>query len=147
MASPGRLNLRVLTPARVALDRQADYLVLRCVEGDKGVLPNHERYIARLQSGMLQVYDGKDLSDNLFVMGGTAIVEDNNVTVLSEMAGGVEEVKIALQRIEEELELRRQDEMRSDVEIHRAEVALRNALVIMDVSSYTVFSPKKDSRE
>jgi len=141
------LKLRVLTPRRVALEREADFVVLRCVEGDKGVLPGHERFVARLSPGMLRVFVNKSLTDSLFVMGGTARVEDNTVTVLSELAGGPEDVQRALSAIEGQLEERRQEEQRSDVEIHRAEVALRSALVQMDVSSYTILGAKRGEHD
>jgi len=137
------LKLRVLTPRRVALEREADFVILRCAEGDKGILPGHERFVARLAPGMLRVFSGKALTDSLFVLGGTARVENGTVTVLSELAGGPDEVQRALSVIESQLEERRQEEQRSDVEIHRAEVALRSALVQMDVSSYTILGAKR----
>lgn len=141
------LTLRVLTPSKKVLERPADFVILRCAAGDKGVLPGHERYVARLAPGMLRVYMGKELSGSLFVMGGTVRVEDDQITVLTEMAGGVEEVKLALRQVEARLEQRRQEELRSDVEIRRAEAALRNALVLMDVNPYTVMSTQRDAYE
>lgn len=139
MSGPG-LMLRVLTPVKKVLECPADFVILRCADGDKGVLPGHERYVSLLTPGMLRVYTGKELSSSLFVMGGMARVEENLITVLSEMAGGVEEVKEALSHLEARLEQRRREELRSDVEILRAEAALRNALVLLDVNPYTVMS-------
>lgn len=134
------LTLRVLTPTHLVLEEAVDFVVLRCVDGDKGILPNHEPWASRLDLGMLRAYQNKQLLHNLFVMGGTALVQGGTLTVLSEMAGGQKEVEAALQKLEAQLEARRQEEMRSSVDIQRAEVALRNALVHMDVSSYTVMN-------
>lgn len=134
------LTLRVLTPAKKVLEGTADFVILCCTDGDKGILPGHERCVVRLAPGMLRVYAGKELRESLFVMGGIARVEGSQVTVLSEMAGGAEEVRQALRQVEARLEQRRQEELRSDVEIRRAEAALRNALVLMDVNPYTVLS-------
>ena len=122
----GRLSLSVHIPSRSVLTRQADLVVVRCVEGDKGILPGHERFVGRLVPGMLRVYADGQLEESLFVLGGTLRVADNTVVVLTPLAGGREEVEAELARMEEELAQRRQDEERSDANIHRAEVALRN---------------------
>ena len=146
MSAPG-LTLRVLTPAKKVLERPADFVVLHCADGDMGILPGHERYVALLAPGMLRIYAGKEPEESLFVMGGMVRVAENQITVLSEMAGGPEEITQALRQVESRLEQRRQDELRSDVEIRRAETALRSALVQMDVNPYTVLSRHREAYE
>ena len=144
--SADKLTLRVFTPLQKAYVRQADYLLLRCIDGDKGILPAHESCTSILGYGMLTLYENKQVVDSLFVMGGIATVENGVVTVLSEMAGGPDEVEHALERLEAAKEARRLEEERSAIDIQRAEVALRNALVHMDVSSYSVLSAQQDRK-
>ena len=139
-----KLNLRILTPTRTVLETQADFVVLRCSDGDKGVLPNHESFIAKLDMGLLQAYVDKQVTDRLFVMGGSVIMDKGDLTVLSPVAGNQEEVERDLHRIEEQLAERRHEELMSQVDIRRAEVALRNAFVDVDVSSYSVLSASRD---
>lgn len=134
----GRLKLSLLTPTKPVLNCEADMVIARCAEGDIGILPGHERFVGRLVPGMLRVHSGGELIESLFVLGGTLHVSDNNVVVLTPIAGGREDVKAELGRMEQERAERQRDERRSDANILRAEVALRNALVQMDVSAYSV---------
>ena len=131
----GRLSLSVHIPSRSVLTRQADLVVVRCVEGDKGILPGHERCgppCARYAAGLR-----RQPEESLFVLGGTLRVADNVVVLTpGRWPGGVE---AELARMEEGW-LSAAKTRRSDASIHRAEVALRNALVQMDVSALACYA-------
>lgn len=140
---PGEaLRYRVLTPGGEVAAGEAASVVLRGAEGDFAVLPGHMPAAFVLSPGQLRAFGGQGEAESLFVMGGIARVAGDTLTVLSEMAGGQEEVAAALERLEGLREERRAEEQRSGLDIQRAEVALRNALVQMDVSSYSVLAER-----
>ena len=142
-----KLSLRVLTPTRTVLEAEVDSVTLRSVEGDKGILVNHEPYTAKLETGPLRAYIGRELTHDLYVLGGTAMVQDNRVTVLTGTAGSREDVETDLRQLQDQLAARREEELRSQTDIHRAEMALRSLLVQTDVSSYTVISEQGKNDE
>lgn len=136
------MTLRVMTPRKKVLETEATQVVLRCADGDMGVLPRHEPFAAVLQMGMIKVYEGRDIIMEFFALGGIVTFQDDVILVMSEMAGGPGEVEESLRTMEAALEERRQEEARSSAEVQRAEVALRNALVHMQIGSYALTGDK-----
>lgn len=141
------LALRVLTPARTVLEKQVDFVLLRTTEGDMGVLHGHEPCAALLDAGALRAYQNRRETDVLMLMGGFATVRENTVTVLTTFAEPPDRVEDALAKIEEERAQNRLRERSADLEIHRAEKALRQTLVKMDISSYSLIKGKEEQGE
>lgn len=135
-----QLNLRVLTPTKIVADKPVEYVVMATEEGDMGVLPGHARCAVHLGEGMLRIYQGKTIVEKIFVLGGMASVDANSVTILAPVAGDAEDVRQALERMEKAIEERKSEELRSTIDVQRAEAALRNALVSLDVSVFSVIS-------
>lgn len=135
-----RLTLRVLTPTKIVTDKPVEYVVLATEEGDMGVLPGHARLAVHMGEGMLRIYQGKKVVEKIFILGGIASIDAGSVTVLSPVAGDAEDVKQALLLMEKAVEERKSEEVRSTLDVQRAEAALRNALVSLDVSVFSVIS-------
>lgn len=134
----GKLTLRALAPDRTVLEQEADFLVLRTVEGELGVLPGHEPCALMLDNGMLRVYEDKKQTASLVVLTGVATVEGDTVTVLSPLMERPDRIEALLADLERQREEKQKQEERSALEIHRAETALRRMLVEQDVSAYSV---------
>ena len=80
-----RIHLRIVTPTGTALERDVNYVNLPTPGGSVGILANHAPMLCAVGKGKLRcrVEGGESL---VFVAGGVASVEDNEVTVLAEEA-------------------------------------------------------------
>lgn len=130
-----RLQLEIVTPDRVVLRQEVDYVSLPGVEGDFGVLPDHIPYFAALRTACMHYEaDGKTIWACL--TGGFAEVADNRVQVLADTAELAEEIDVARaetarKRAEEHLEEAKRDHT---INVMRAEAALQRALVRLQAS-------------
>ena len=80
-----RIHLRIVTPTGTALERDVNYVNLPTPGGSVGILANHAPMLCAVGKGKLRCRfaGGESL---VFVAGGVASVEDNEVTVLAEEA-------------------------------------------------------------
>jgi len=134
-----KLTLRIATPECVKFDEKADMVIMRCVTGDMGVLPNHEHCSAILDFGILRILNDDD-ERRMAVFGGIAQVRDNTVTILANDAQWPEDIDIALVEAEHETVSRRLQENIDDLQIQKDQVLLRRTLVQMEVSSYPILA-------
>ena len=141
----GSLTLKVLTPDRTVLARGVDEVILRTCEGDLGILPGHEPCSVLLDYGVLRAYDGKDQVEVIAVMRGFATVRDNEVVVLSAVAERPDRIEALLEDMERQRTESKRREERFDLEITRAETALRRALVGMDISSHAILRGNEET--
>jgi len=133
----GKLQLEIVTPDRVVLSKEVDYVSLPGVEGDFGVLPEHIPYFAALRVACMHYeVDGKMAW--ACVTGGFAEVADNRVQVLvdtAELADEIDEnrAEAAFRRAQTRLEQAKQLNT-SNINIMRAEAALRRAIARLQAS-------------
>lgn len=130
-----QLRFRLMTPKSTLFDDDVGFVLLRTTKGDMGILPGHAPYAALLAEGMLRIFAEKQELDAFRVYGGTASVQDNVLTVLTPFAGRPEELEALLAEQEEARSQRRLREAAANLEMHRAEEALRRALVHLEVSA------------
>lgn len=129
-----KLHLKVVTPTHVLYDDDTDFVVLRTLEGEKGILPGHETCGVILDYGLLKIYQGKEMTESLSVLGGFAIVDNNEVKVLSTLAERPEDMdRLRTQRARFRAEALKQQKD-SDISTHRAQLMLRRALVSKEFS-------------
>ncbi len=84
-----RIHLRIVTPTGTALERDVNYVNLPTPGGPVGILANHAPMLCAVGKGKLRCrFEGGE--SLVFVAGGVASVEDNEVTVLAEEAESVE---------------------------------------------------------
>jgi F-type H+-transporting ATPase subunit epsilon len=79
------LRLRVVTPARPVADVEADTVVCPGSEGQFGVLPGHEPFLAPLAEGNVE-WDERGRRRRVAIAGGFAQVTADAVTVLADSA-------------------------------------------------------------
>ena len=130
--SSKKIRLRVLTPTATKIDSEIDMAILRAVDGEMGVLPDHATYLCALADGVLRALD-QGRERKIAVFGGVAEIRDNVLTVLTDEAHLPDEIdldqtKEARERLEQELQ-----EHTDDKEIQRAEILLRRMLVKAEV--------------
>jgi F-type H+-transporting ATPase subunit epsilon len=75
------LNVRVITPDKVVWDNDVQEMILPSTSGQLGILPGHAPLTTALSSGVMRIRIDKEWK-NIALMGGFALVEDNDVKVL-----------------------------------------------------------------
>jgi F-type H+-transporting ATPase subunit epsilon len=133
------LTLRVITPDRIAFDREVSSVVIPAVDGWIGILPRHAPMVAALDTGLLKFKDG-DKQGVIFVSGGFAEVRANTVRVVTEAGEHPTEIDEARAR---EAEKRARDRITAGkaaigepIDLLRAEAALRRSLMRLRAREY-----------
>jgi len=121
------LRLDIVTPDKVVLNAEVDYVGADGVDGQFGLLPDHVPMLSALKVGELY-YRQSGETHWVFVSGGFAQIADNKVTVLAESAElssdiDVERAEQAKARAEAYLR-----DPKPDTDVLRAELALQRAI-------------------
>ena len=75
------LQVCIMTPDRIFLNQQAEEMILPTNTGQMGVLTNHAPLITALDIGVMLIRAKNDWT-TIALMGGFALVKQNQVTVL-----------------------------------------------------------------
>jgi F-type H+-transporting ATPase subunit epsilon len=126
------LKLEIVTPDKLVLSEEVDYVGAPGYEGEFGVLPNHIPFLSALQIGNLYFKKG-GRSHFVFVSGGFADVSNNKVTILAESAEKAEDIDIERARKARERAEQRLAQQKEKVDYARAQAALHRALARMRV--------------
>jgi F-type H+-transporting ATPase subunit epsilon len=121
------IHLEIITPDVAVFNDEVESVIVRALDGDLGILPQHAPLIASLDIWPLSYT--KDGSKKLvFVAGGFLEVNNNKITIVSPAAEtpeqiDVERAKRAKQRAEERL-----NGNRDNIDVVRATLALNRAM-------------------
>lgn len=85
------LQISILTPERPFWNGQAEEIILPTETGEMGVLKNHAPIITGLDVGALLIRT-KDEWNSYAIMGGFALVKQNQVTILANEAESAENI-------------------------------------------------------
>jgi F-type H+-transporting ATPase subunit epsilon len=89
-----KVAFELVSPERLVVSMPVDMVVVPGGEGDFGVLPGHAPLIASVRPGVIEVYEGREVSDRIFVAGGFAEVTGERCTVLAESAVRVADIDV-----------------------------------------------------
>jgi F-type H+-transporting ATPase subunit epsilon len=137
-----KFRLKIVTPTRTLFDEDIDMVVMRAVTGDIGIMRGHTEYATTLVPGKFTIYDN-DQEQVLAVQSGYCEITPKEVIVLSDAAEWPDEIDIRRAELAKERAERRMQEQDSEVQIQRTAIALRRALVRIEVSSYPIIMRKK----
>lgn len=120
----GKVDFELVSPERLLASKAVDMVVVPGGDGDFGVLPGHAPLLSTVRAGVILVYDGREVSDRIFVAGGFAEVTRERCTVLAEVAMPVSEIDTG--RTEQDLR-DAQEDVASATSDHERDVANRRA--------------------
>lgn len=89
----GRISLEVVTPTKIELRKDVDYIVAPTIDGVVGVLPGHVRLLTRLSTGVLR-YQIDGIDKYMAVSEGFMEVAPHKVIILAEAADLAENVEV-----------------------------------------------------
>src|SRR5258708_4684836 len=81
-----KVQFELVSPEKLLLSEAVDMVVVPGTEGNFGVLPGHALLISTVRPGVIDVYDGNEVSERIFVSGGFAEVTPERCTVLADEA-------------------------------------------------------------
>lgn len=126
-------NLQIISPTRVFLDEEVDMVEMKTTEGEIGVLAGHIPLTAILEPGELKIHqDGK--IRHAAMLDGFVEIRGKKVTVLAEACEWPEEIDV---HRAEEAKIRAERRIKSgakEVDMVRAEMALKKALTRIDLA-------------
>ncbi|MFC6315504.1 F0F1 ATP synthase subunit epsilon [Lapidilactobacillus achengensis] len=138
------LTVNIVTPDGLVYDHHATMLVACAVDGDLGIMANHEPIIAPLKIGEVRVKrtDNPDHEDAVAVNGGFLEVNDNVASIVADSAERARDIDLkraetARERAEKKIKVA---EAQHDIdEVQRAQVALNRAINRINVSKHRRF--------
>ena len=85
------LQCKIVTPNKLVIDQEVDYVDIPALEGKVGVLPDHAPLVALIaEEGELQILNDGRLQKYL-IKGGVAEIRNNIVSVLTNSAEEIKE--------------------------------------------------------
>ncbi len=121
------IKLEIVTPDRVVLSEDVEYVGVPGVMGQFGVLKNHIPFLSALSIGSLYYKKGGE-THYVFISGGFAEVTGDSITILAESAERAEEIDVERARKAKERAERRLREQRDNIDFNRAKAALMRAI-------------------
>ena len=135
MAEGNRVfKIEIITPDRVFYTGEADFLEFTNADGEIGVYKDHIPLTTVLAPGIVTIHNGDDIK-TAAVHAGFAEILGDRVSLLAEVAEWPDEIDVeraeaAKARAEERLQ-----NHTADVDVKRAEFALRKALIRIDTAN------------
>ena len=121
------LKVRIITPDGLYLDTQAIQINACSLEGEFGLLSNHMPMVAMLEISKLDIVK-VDNTKEYAVSGGMLQFKDNIVTILTDSVEGEDEIDIERAMAAKIRAEKRIQAHQSDMNMQRAEIALRKAI-------------------
>ena len=136
MADGNRLfKTEIITPDRVFYTGEADFIEFTTVEGEIGVYKDHIPLTTVLAPGVVTIHNGEE-EKRAAVHAGFAEILGDRVTLLAEVAEWPGEIDIARAQAAKERAEKRIREHQNNIDMKRAEFALRKALIRIDTAGY-----------
>ena len=133
MADENRIfKVKIICPDRVFYEGEAEMIEFTASEGDIGVYKNHIPMTTAIKPGIVKITDYKG-GKTAAVHAGFAEILGDQVTILAEIAEWPDEIDVnRAQKAKERAEERLANKT-ADIDVARAEIALRKALVRLDL--------------
>ncbi|MBF97285.1 MAG: ATP synthase F1 subunit epsilon [Pelagibacterales bacterium] len=101
----------LVSPEKLVMSKDVTMVVVPGTEGLFGVLPRHTPMLSTLAPGVINIYEGDNVTDSLFVVNGFAEVTEERCTVLAEEVIPVKDIDT--EKYEKQIEGLRDEASRS----------------------------------
>lgn len=129
-----KIDLNITTPRGLKFQEKADMIIMRCIDGNLGVLPGHEPTAVVLGDGIFRIFnDG--VEKKLAVFGGVAEIDEYSVNLFTTIAQRPEEIDLErAERDRREAEAAMSEMAKEDLQTRRLRMKLQHSLVRIEVS-------------
>ena len=87
-----RVEFELVSPQKLLKSEPVEMVVVPGAEGDFGVLPGHSLLIATVRPGVIDIHEGGQVKESIFVAGGFAEVSPDGCVLLAEEAVAVADI-------------------------------------------------------
>lgn len=119
--------LEIVTPERKVYAQEVNMVIVKGVDGELGILPNHIPFVTPLKIAPVIVRREKE-SDTIAVNGGFIEVRKDKVIILAETAELPEDIDIERAQAAKERAEQRLSSKSDELDFRRAEIALQKAI-------------------
>lgn len=134
MAEKGKtIHLEVITPDAAVLKEEVEFVLVRALDGDLGIMPNHAPLIASLSISPL-FYDKDGHRQCVSVASGFLEINGNRMTVISPAAELPQAIDVKRAQSAKERAEKRLHDNHGDIDIERAHLAMQRALCRLHVA-------------
>ncbi len=130
-----KISLKIVSPTRVVFNSMVDMVVMRSITGDLGILKGHENLSTVLDLGTLKIIDGEK-EEYISILGGFAEVTKEGVSILTDCAEKADEIDIRRAKESKKRAEERIARKSSDIDVLRAELALRRSTVRLETAKH-----------
>lgn len=122
------MKLEIVAPDKIFFQGEVEMLIVRATTGDMAILYHHEPCVCLLEIGKFKVINGDETRIGT-VSGGFLRVEPEKITMIVEAVEWADEIDfVRAESAKLRAEERLQSKGNSDIDVFRAELALRRAL-------------------
>ncbi len=121
------MKLKIVAPERIFYEGDITFVEFTTTEGNMGVYPKHIPLTAIVAPGILRIHEDGTVKEATLMSGFIQVLQDG-VTILAESCEWPDEID-ANRAKEAEIRARRRIEESSGIDMNRAELALKRALV------------------
>jgi F-type H+-transporting ATPase subunit epsilon len=125
-------TVEIITPDRVFFHGEATMIEFNTVEGEIGVLKDHIPLTTVIAPGIVTITEGEE-KKKAAVHAGFAEILGDKVTLLAEIAEWPDEIDLDRARRAEDRAVERLNRKDENLDVMRAELALKKALVRQDI--------------
>ena len=127
-------KVSIITPERTFYEGEAEMVEFNTVEGQIGVYPKHIPLTTVIAPGICTIHEGEG-QKGAAIHAGLAEILPDKVTLLAEIAEWPDEIDLERARSAEDRARERLANKAGDVDLLRAEIALKKALVRQDIKA------------
>lgn len=135
------LTVSIVTPDGQVYENKTPMLIVRTIDGELGILPNHIPVIASLAIDEVRIkqLESDQEDDEIAVNGGFVEFSNNTATIVADSAERQNDIDVSRAenaRKRAETRIQNAQQKHDDAELARAQVALRRAMNRLNVARH-----------
>lgn len=127
-----KMTLQIISPDRVFYEGEVTMFEMNTTEGEVGIYPGHIPMVNVLKPGIVVIHEGDQEKRAAIHAGFTEILQDS-ITVMAEIAEWPDEIDKERALSAKERAAKRLSDHKEDLDVARAEAALRRALIRIEL--------------
>lgn len=122
-------NIVIVTPHEVIYKGEADFIKLRTVAGDMGILANHAPLVSEIALGEMIIRAEDKSEESFYISGGFLEISRDKTLVLADDAINIKEIDIVKAKREAEVLRAQKDKIQEERDLVQVEKALQESLM------------------
>ena len=122
-------NLEIITPLEVVYRGEAEFVKLRTIVGDMGILAHHAPLVSGLALGQMMVRNENKVEENFFISGGFLEISKGKTVILADDAMNVKDIDVVLAKREVEELKAKMEKIKEEKDLAQAEKSLQESLM------------------